>query len=116
MKEHDMAQNTHEQQGAQQATDLSEAETTAFVESLAAFRDSLPPRQREVFTTMLAAAGTVGRDDVQGYFHQPALFRYLNYSPRVQGCIMGGPFPLGMQTANCPPAELPPPSGNPQLP
>lgn len=63
-----MTQLTQEQRDAVEAAGWTEAEVTGFVRAVATFRDGLPPRQREAFTGILAAAGaTAGGEDVQGY-------------------------------------------------
>ena len=63
-----MTQLTQEQRAAVQAAGWTAAEVTGFVQAVATFRDGLPPRQREAFNAILAAAGAAaGGDDVQGY-------------------------------------------------
>ena len=63
-----MTQVTQEQQNAVQAAGWTEEEIRAFAQAINAFRDGLPPRQREAFNGILAAAGaTASGDDVQGY-------------------------------------------------
>jgi hypothetical protein len=59
-----MTPMTEEQRQALAAAGWTEEEATAFAESVGAFRDGLPPRQREAFNGILAAAGG---EDVQGY-------------------------------------------------
>jgi hypothetical protein len=46
----------------------TEEETAAFSEALAAFRDSLPPRQREAFEAIMQTAAGAADQDVQGFF------------------------------------------------
>jgi hypothetical protein len=63
-----MAAITEAQRQALAAAGWTEEEATAFAESVGAFRDGLPPRQREAFNGILAAAGgAAGGEDVQGY-------------------------------------------------
>lgn len=51
----------------------TEEEAAAYAQALTAFRDSLPPRQRDAFNAMAAVAlpssayGGTGTDDVEGY-------------------------------------------------
>ena len=53
----------------------TEADTTAFAHALGAFRDSLPPRQRDILTAIVATSAKAvgedprGHDDAQGYFY-----------------------------------------------
>ena len=63
-----MTQVTQEQWAAVQAAGWTEEEIRAFAQAISAFRDGLPPRQRDAFDGILAAAGaTVSDDDVHGH-------------------------------------------------
>jgi hypothetical protein len=76
-EEYEMTQITPGRQDAHHAADRTGADATAFAETLVAFRDSLPPRQREAFAAMVAAGAGAEGDDVQGYFvsHYASLIR-----------------------------------------
>ena len=63
-----MTQVTPEQRAAIEAAGWTEAEVADFWQTLAAFRDGLPPRQRDAFNGILATAGAAASgDEVQGY-------------------------------------------------
>jgi hypothetical protein len=67
-----MSQPIQNQRNEIQAAEWTEEEATGFVQALATFRDSLPPRQQMVFDGILAAAReSAGADDVQGYAVKP---------------------------------------------
>ncbi len=46
----------------------TDEEVAAFEQTIASFRDGLPPREREAFNAILAGAAEAGGEDVQGYF------------------------------------------------
>jgi hypothetical protein len=73
-----MTQITQEQRGALQAAGWTEEEATAFTQSLATFRDGLPPRQRDAFNSILTAAGEAASgDEVEGYLVVIAIIAVL---------------------------------------
>ncbi|MGH2603993.1 MAG: hypothetical protein ACRDJ9_31990, partial [Dehalococcoidia bacterium] len=57
-----MTQISQEQRDALQIAGWTEEEAMAFAQTLATFRDGLPPRQRDAFTAMLATAGAAVSD------------------------------------------------------
>ena len=69
-----MTQLTQEQRDDIQAAGWTEEEATGFAQTLATFRDGLPPRQRDALDALLATAGATATagDEVQGYVFQPA--------------------------------------------
>jgi len=71
-----MSQITQEQRDALQAAGWTEVEATTFAQTLATFRDGLPPRQRDAFTEILAA-GDAAQGDVQGYLVVNAIIGIL---------------------------------------
>jgi hypothetical protein len=44
-----------------------EADTMEFIQALAAFQESLPPRQRDLFTAILAPRAQTNGADAEGY-------------------------------------------------
>ncbi|MGH2587100.1 MAG: hypothetical protein ACRDJE_19480 [Dehalococcoidia bacterium] len=73
-----MTQLTQEQRDMLQATGWTEEEAMAFAQTVAGFRDGLPPRQREAFAAILAAAGAAASgDDVQGHLVVIAIIAVL---------------------------------------
>ena len=73
-----MTQLTQEQRDMLQATGWTEEEAAAFVQTLGAFRDGLPPRERDAFNGILTAAGAaVSEDEVQGPLVVPAVIGIL---------------------------------------
>jgi hypothetical protein len=77
-KEIDVTQLTEEQRDMLQATGWTEAEAVAFVQTLGTFRDGLPPRERDAFNGILAAAGAAANgDDVQGHLVVIAIIAIL---------------------------------------
>ena len=66
-----MTPMTEAQRDVLQAAGWTEEEATGFAQTLATFRDGLPPRQRDALDAILATAGATGGDEVQGYVFQP---------------------------------------------
>ncbi|MGH2586774.1 MAG: hypothetical protein ACRDJE_17800 [Dehalococcoidia bacterium] len=66
-----MTQITPDQRDILQAAGWTEEEAVAFAQTLTAFRDGLPPRQRDAFATMLTTAGAAAGEQVQGYVLRP---------------------------------------------
>jgi hypothetical protein len=58
---------TAEQQAALAAAGWTEADAQGFAQALVSFRESLPPRQQEGFTAILAVAAEQVTGDMQGY-------------------------------------------------
>ena len=73
-----MTQMTQHQRDAVQAAGWTAEEVTGFVQTLATFREGLPPRQRDAFNQMLATAGAAAsEDDVQGHIVVIAIIAVL---------------------------------------
>jgi hypothetical protein len=62
----------------------TDAETTAFVEALDAFRESLPTRQRDILAAVLTASAHAvaddmpAQDDARGFLFYASLFSALD--------------------------------------
>jgi hypothetical protein len=72
-----MSQITSEQREALAAAGWTEEEAIAFAQTLASFRDGLPPRQRAAFNAILTAADETAQGDVQGYLVVNAIIAVL---------------------------------------
>lgn len=95
-----MTQLTQEQRDTIQAAGWTEPEVTAFVQTVATFRDGLPPRQRDAFNGILTAAGAAASgDDVQGHLVVIAIIAIL-IGPLIPAVVAPPNYSVGVASAS----------------